>query len=687
MLLLDGWPLGRMRLASPAEIPDAVELDPVGLDQWIPRRVWLEKIPLFCMSAATAIIAIRTQDTSIQTLERLPFSLRVGNALVSYVTYLDQFFLPRELIVFYPHPTDQLSWSMVGGALALLIIITSLAVIWRRRYPYLLVGWLWYLGMLLPVIGVLQVGSQAHADRYTYLPQIGIALAVVWGLADLAQRLSIPLWTRAIAAAAVLGALMEIAWWQGSYWTDSVTLWTHALAVDEQNPLGHNNLAGELSGQGKRDEAIRHYQRAIQLFPGYASPLNNLGVLLSSQENTDAALTFFQHALEVDPAQPQAHANLADILLSRGDYSAAIRECHEALRLKTNFVEPHFILSRTYTKMGDVAAAVRELQEVLALQPNNGDAHNNLANILQNQGHVDEAIEHYQAACQVQPKNALAHFNWGLALQRKGMLTAAAVQWEEAVRLQPDRLAFIARLATLLATCPDSAARNGRRAIELAEHALQLTDNPRPDAYDLLGAAYAESGQFDKAIAAAERGAALASARQRRHGPGDARSLGTLPGRPAVSRGAVSMADPSLASRDAEAARSTARRPWLASLAICAAICLLVAFIYGQAAGFQFVNYDDDEYVYANPNIAPGVTLRGIRWSFTQGLHDRYPLTALTHMLACQWFGTSGGAPSVQRGAAGCRRGAIVSGPTPHDRGSLAQCFRGDGVCRASIAG
>ena len=286
------------------------------------------------------------------------------NAAVSYVAYLGQMFYPAGLAAYYPHPGRTLPVWEIGGAVLLLLTISVAVLRWSSKHPYLLVGWLWYLGMLVPVIGLVQVGAQARADRYTYLPQIGASLLAVWGAADLAARWRWRPLACSAAAGAMLAVLAACAWRQASYWHDNLTLWNHALACTSDNHFAHNSLGAALDEHNRADEAIEHYRLAVAIAPNYAMAYNNLGIDLHKKGQLDEAARQFRLAIEVDPQFARAHSNLATILHAQGKENEAIEHFGKALAINDD----------------------------LPL------AHNNLGAILDDRGRSDEAIAHYRKA-------------------------------------------------------------------------------------------------------------------------------------------------------------------------------------------------------------------------------------------------------------------------------------------------
>jgi tetratricopeptide (TPR) repeat protein len=332
LLLLDYWPLGRIREGG----------SKVGRQV---LRLLVEKIPLVALSAVSSLVTFLAQRGALGWTEQLPILARVSNALLSYVVYMRQMFWPANLAVFYPHPENRVASSEIILAATVLIGITITAIILRKNAPYLITGWLWYLGMLVPVIGLVQVGWQGHADRYTYLPQIGLCIAATWAVADLTT-----LWRHQrtiLGAAAILtiGVLGWGAWVQTSYWRDSETLFTHALAVTANNDVAENNLGIVFLRQGKVDEAI----------------------------------SLLQAAVDLRPDNSPAHENLAKALLQKGQVTDALVHYRKLLELQPDNIEVHNIVGTVLIQQGRIREGVEEWQKVLAIQPDNGNAMSNLA--------------------------------------------------------------------------------------------------------------------------------------------------------------------------------------------------------------------------------------------------------------------------------------------------------------------
>ena len=346
LLLLDYWPLARLGWTT---------------------RVWAEKIPLAVLSTASCMVTFLIQREASALNTHFLLSTRVANSLVAYVTYLGQIFYPVDLAVFYPYTPGGLPAWKVLGAILVLGGISAAAIVLRRKAPYLLVGWLWYLGMLLPVIGLIQVGSQSMADRYTYLPQIGLYWAIVWGAADLCRLWSVGRWVGGVGAVGAIAILMGLAVEQTSYWRDSQTLWTHALRVTPPNNIAYYNMGMVLHHQKQLDAAIAYYQRALAILPTYALAHNNLGYALYEQGRIDEAIDHFRQALASNPRSAETHNNLANLLSIKGRGAEALEQYAVALAVNPQYVEGHCNLGDELRSQGRSAEALDHYRQALAL--------------------------------------------------------------------------------------------------------------------------------------------------------------------------------------------------------------------------------------------------------------------------------------------------------------------------------
>jgi tetratricopeptide (TPR) repeat protein len=491
LLLLDYWPLQRIRsqtsdlklhrrgVSGPA-LPNPSRK--ATAQQTVLSAVVTEKIPLLALSALSCAATLLAQFDSAGAIEQLPFMWRLNAAAVSYVAYIWQMFWPIRLAAFYPHPNDQLPFWQFLLAIVFLISFSLLVILWRKERPYTFTGWFWYVGMLVPVIGLIEAGEQGRADRYTYLPQIGLYVLITWSITDLMAAImarnssSRPVATgpqpitrgsRAVRtngpqdrgykpfcagiAAAIIIALSWRAFVQTSYWKNSEMLWNHALAITTNNDMAHNSLGDLFLRRGKLESAISH----------------------------------FEEALEIRSRTGAAHYNLGGALIENALASALARK-------------------------GRLSEAIGHYEKAMKLRPNYGDPYFNLGSVLFQQGRVDDAIAQWQKAVATQPNDAGFHTALGEVFLKCGLQKDAIGEYEHAARISPHDPVIQNNMAWLLATSSDGSIRDGNRAMELAQQAFQLSDGKNAMVLRTLAAAYAENGRFTDAVETARRGAELA---------------------------------------------------------------------------------------------------------------------------------------------------------------------------------
>jgi tetratricopeptide (TPR) repeat protein len=504
LLLLDYWPLNRFRTAAATE-----PIFRLARNR-IPARLVFEKLPLFGLAAASCMVTIFAQHEAIQPFENFSLPLRLGNAAVSYVAYLGQMFWPSGLAALYLFTPGSVGVSGAVLSLILLAGISTGVFILRRRRPCFLTGWLWYLIMLTPVIGIVQVGAQARADRYTYLPQIGLYLLLTWAVADLCAGWRHRRVVLGGGATIILLALILCARAQTACWRNSELLWTHTLACTSDNFVGHNNLGNALLKMNNVDKAIIHFQKALQIKPDYAEAHYNFGNALLKKGGVDEAIDHFQRALQIKPDYADAHNNLGTALFKKGNVDEAMVHYQKALQIKPDYADAHNNLGTALLKKGDMDEAIVHYQKALQIKPGYADAHYNLGNALLQKGRVEEAIVHYQNALQIKPDYAEAHNNLGSVLFQKGSVGEAIVHFQKALRITPDYAEAQNNLAWVLATSSQASLRNGNQAMALAQQANQLTGDGNPAFLGTLAAACAEAGRFPEAVATAQSALQLA---------------------------------------------------------------------------------------------------------------------------------------------------------------------------------
>jgi len=528
MLLLDYWPLERFH----------------------PRSAWrlvMEKVPFFVLTAVVSFVTfvVQKQGDSVTGVGVLPLGARSGNALVSYCRYLGKMIWPTDLAVFYPHP----GYWPLGQVLLMGVFlcgISALLFVKRGRYPFLLMGWLWFVGTLAPVIGLVQVGDQSMADRYTYIPSLGVLILTIWGAYELTRRWRYHKIALAVAGSTAIILCLALTRQQLGYWKDSETLFRHTLEVTENNLIVHNNLGVALVKKGQIDEAINQYQDAIRLKPDYADAHNNLGVALVKKGQIDEAISQYQDAIRLKPDYAEAHNNLGYLLRNQGHIEEAMEHYHKALQINPNYpdalnnlgvaladqgrfdeaienyhkvlqIEPtHFPtlnnLGVALADRGRFDKAIENYYMALQINPNSSDVLNNLGLALAAKGRFDEAIENFHKAIRVNPNRSETYFQLGVALGQSGRIQEAMVQYREALRLNPDLAEALNNLAWILAASFNDGLRNGTEAVRLAERACELTHHEKPLFIGTLAAAYAEAGRFPEAVATAKKAEQLANA-------------------------------------------------------------------------------------------------------------------------------------------------------------------------------
>jgi protein O-mannosyl-transferase len=449
LVLLDFWPLRRFRFATPAHEPSRATT-PVGN-----ARLVAEKVPFLVMAIASAAVTLLSHKTlgMEHYSHGLPLSLRLANAVVSYVRYIGKIIWPHNLAVFYPHPG---AWPIraVTGSVLLLLVASFIAFRCWRRYPFVTMGWCWFLGTLVPVLGIVQAGYQAMADRFGYVPMIGLLIAATWGISEwIGSRFS-PIPSNAVSrtitpatplaligSVAIAGCILTTSIQLG-YWQNSETLWRHALAVTHNNFIAHHNLGHILTLQEKYDEALQHTSEALRLRPDLIESHYTLGCIKDRQHKYDEAIACYEKTLEM-----------------KWDWA----EVHRAL------------LTACYTA-GHTNKAIAHLERLLKLAPENPGGHVELAQALTAENRLAEAVQHYQDAIRLNP-------NWPVPLNN---------------------------LSWIFATAADDKLRKSAEAISLAQRACELTNWRAPLTIGTLAAAYAEHGEFEKAIELAEQARTLA---------------------------------------------------------------------------------------------------------------------------------------------------------------------------------
>jgi tetratricopeptide (TPR) repeat protein len=527
MLILDYWPLRRF---------DAPRLRP---QLPILKRLFLEKIPFFALSAASCAVTVLVQKAA-GALASAPVGSRIVNALVCYFHYICKLVWPTRLAVLYPE-VPQWPISQVLIAVHVLAAISVLALWQIKRRPWLFAGWAWFLGTLVPVIGLVKVGSQSMADRYTYLTTIGLLIMLVWSLAEAVSNLPKLRTGAALAAGAVLLACAFATESQISFWQNTDTLFRHAIATTRNNYVAYSSLAFYYADHQEMGQAENCLRASLVINPQYYQAWNKLGSVLIDERRYDEAAVACETSLRLDSSFAPAHSTLGLALMKVGRTNEAVAQYSEALRLRPDFAPAHYNLANALAAQGDFEQAREHYSASLLSDPDSAaaaDAHNNLGYILARGGSLDAAVSEFLAAIarkpgswqaqyglgeilarqgkldaaattfsrvlHLRPDHPLAHYQLALTFTRQGKLLDALPHYREAVRLSPNFADALNRLAWILATSPDPQIRKSSEAIALAERACQVTGYKKPAVLETLAAAYAEAGRFDEAVTTAE---------------------------------------------------------------------------------------------------------------------------------------------------------------------------------------
>lgn len=481
LLLLDYWPLSRIDLRTQG--PRFKTLLPLVL----------EKLPFFVLAAAVSVVTFLTQAGTGAFVIRPSLGSRLANVAVSYVRYVGKLAWPGDLSVFYPYPAQWPAWQVVASA-ALLVVVFAAVLFQGRQRPYLAVGWFWFCGTLVPVIGLVQVGRQSMADRYGYVPLIGLLIILVWGVAGLCARWRFR--AAALSAVTLAAALLCIAFTrrQIGFWRNDESLWRRAVAVAGECDLTHYNLGITLARNGALDEAIPHLREAIRISPGREDARASLAYALLKQQRHGESIREYEATLRLNPGNVEAHNNLGNLLLAQRRDAEAIGQFTEALRLNPRYPQAHYNLGAALARQGRQTEAAAHFREVLRLDPGHAGARRELDRTLAAPQMAGQDVEFYRQALQSSPGDARAHGNLGRALLEAGRVDEAVEQCAEAARLDPASAEAQYQLGVAL-----SRKGEGKKAARQFDLALEL----KPDfaaAHYALGVVCQEQGRMPEAL-------------------------------------------------------------------------------------------------------------------------------------------------------------------------------------------
>lgn len=495
LLLLDVWPLRRAEFTGDWRA-FARQAGPLVV----------EKLPLFALVAlAAAGTYIAQREVGAMLPEAVhPLSARLANAPVSYARYLGLAVWPSDLALLYPMPRAWPAWQ-VAGALALLAGLSWLAVRRLDRHPWLAVGWFWFLGTLVPVIGLIQVGDQSIANRYTYVPLVGLFVALAWSLDAL--RVRRPAWSRGLTGLVVAMLLLcaVVTRLELRHWRDGIAIFEQAVRVTKDNFVAMTNLGNNLARLGQQPPAIELYQQALRVRPDSSDTHYNLASSLADTGQPEAAERHYREALRWHPGHALAHNNLANLLADTGRAAEAVRHYEESLRLKPGNLAARFNYGITLADLGKPAEAIAQFEAAVKRQPDFTRARLQLVSLHAALGRSGESLAHNAELLRHDPASPEGHFNAGSFAAARGDWGAALNHWREAVRVKPDFLPALHRLAWTLATHPGSAVRDPKAALELAGQFARLAGAQDAEALDLLAVAHAANGGFEQAVRHAQQ--------------------------------------------------------------------------------------------------------------------------------------------------------------------------------------
>jgi len=457
LLLLDYWPLRRFVVGGAASGLGGDRFD--GLKRvwssFLPSRLtegrlfretrwpWLvlEKLPLLFLSALSSAVTIyaQSQYRVVASLDALPLGIRVENALLSYFLYIKKMFWPVDLAVFYPHSVASPLTSLQIALLVIFMLLASiLALRFAKARPYLPVGWFWYLGVLVPAIGLVQVGAQAMADRYAYLPLIGLYVVMVWGCGDLIRDSRHRNFLALLLVVVTIAPLALVTQRQLRYWQSGVTMFSHTIAVTKNNYVAENNLGLSLLEQGRFREAVGHFEAALRIKPDFAVAYHNLGVALQALGRYEEAARAYRQEIQINGGTGEAYYQLGISLSRQGNLPEAVAVFRKAIEHWPDAPGSYAELGTVLTKLGRFEEAKKAYEQALQLQDDHAGIHNNYAMLLMRMGEREKAVKHFREALRLQPRYANAHYQLSVILREKGDEAAAASHLRSAIEINPE---------------------------------------------------------------------------------------------------------------------------------------------------------------------------------------------------------------------------------------------------------
>jgi protein O-mannosyl-transferase len=442
LLLLDYWPLRRLKFEQERGANEILEKK-IAKGSGIFRPVF-EKVPLFLLTIGSSIVTVTANNigSGVKSFEALSLQARLTNAMVSYLEYLGKMLWPSKLALLYPHPGNALPvWQGILCGIAL-VGITIISIKLIRKAPYVAVGWFWYLGTLVPVIGILHVGAQLTADRFTYIPLIGIFIIIAWGVPELIPKWRYKEKVLSISTGIIILALLITTWKQTSHWKNSITIYKHTIRVtDTKYPdlaVVYNNLGIPLFAERKIEEAISNFKIAIKLRPNDTNAHYNLGVALAANQKIEEAISHYKMDIKINPNHTKAHHNLGIALFDSHKIEEAVAHFKIAIKLDPNNAMAHYNLGIALFDNRKIEEAISHYKRAIKINPSFTKAHYNLGKILFNNQKIEKAISHFKMAIKLNPSHAKAHYNLGYVLVQKGEMKKSVHHFRETIRLRPE---------------------------------------------------------------------------------------------------------------------------------------------------------------------------------------------------------------------------------------------------------
>jgi tetratricopeptide (TPR) repeat protein len=452
LLLLDFWPLKRLKFGQRQEFGlEEPQVRATEKQHTVVSKLFIEKIPFFALSLGSVWLSISSTQhiNNMIAADTVPMTLRISNALVSYVSYMGKMIWPLELAIYYPYPESIPLWQAAGAGV-LLTAATVLFVFLINRKSYLAVGWLWYLGTLVPVIGIVQGGLWPEmADRWAYVPLIGLFVMIAWGVPDALQKWQFAKPVMTVMAIGIIGSLLIITQTQLQHWKNSKTLFEQTLKVTSDNTVAHNNLGNALLEEGKTEEALDHFMAALRIEPRHAGAQNNMGNVLMKLGRVDEATDHYLESIKIDPLKAKTHNNLAIALNEQKRIEESILHLREALQLKPNYADAYNNLGAVYRKKGKIQNAAKCYLEAIRLKPDFAEAYNNLGLLLWHEGKLKDAIYYFRKAISKNPDFKAARDNLKRAWTDRDIFNEAVAQIQAQLNRNPEDVELYLKLGDL----------------------------------------------------------------------------------------------------------------------------------------------------------------------------------------------------------------------------------------------